>query len=70
MRSGRRYHMTPVLRELHWLPFELGVNYKVLMYTYKAMHNILPSYLTRLVNKGKTVSKPVSYKDFACGTVR
>ena len=30
MRSGCRDHMTPVLRELHWLPFD-----KVLVYTYK-----------------------------------
>ena len=55
MRSGRRDHMTPVLRELHWLPLELRVNYKVLMYTYKAMHNMAPSYLTCLVNKSKPV---------------
>ena len=55
MRSGRRNHMTPVLRELHWLPFELYVNYKVLMYAYKGMHNMAPSYLTCLVNKSKSV---------------
>ena len=43
--------MTRVLCKLYWLPFELRVNYKVLMYTYEAMHNMAPSYLTCLVNK-------------------
>ena len=33
MCSGRRDHMTPVLRKLHWPPFELQVNYKVLNYS-------------------------------------
>ena len=53
MRSGRNYHMTPVLRELHGLPFEIHVNYKVHMYTYKAMQDMAPSYLTCLLIKSK-----------------
>ena len=40
MRSGYRDHMTHVLHKLHLLPFELRVDYNVLMYTDKAIHNI------------------------------
>ena len=41
---------TYIYTHTHWSLFELRVHYKVLMYTYKAMHNIAPSYLTCLVN--------------------
>ena len=55
MRSGRRDHMTPVLRKLHRVPFKLRVNYKVRMYAYKVIHTMAPSYLNCSIN----VSKPV-----------
>ena len=44
-----------MLCKLHWLPFELTVNYKVCMYTYKAIRNMVPSYPNCLIN----VCKPV-----------
>ena len=55
MCSGRRNHMTSVLRKLHWPPFELRVNYKVLMHTYKTMHNMVPFYFNCLINVSKSV---------------
>ncbi|KAF7246206.1 NIPA-like protein 2 [Varanus komodoensis] len=40
--TGRYAHMTPVLRQLHWLPIEVRAQFKVLVITYKALG---PGYL-------------------------
>jgi len=34
-RTGRREHITPVLRELHWLPVRRRVDFKLAMFMYK-----------------------------------
>jgi hypothetical protein len=48
-RTRRREHISPVLIELHWLPVEYRAMYKVLMYTYKALHGLAPQYICELV---------------------
>ena len=48
-RTARHDHITPVLRELHWLPIHSRIDYKILMYTYKALHGDAPSYLTDMI---------------------
>ena len=35
-------HITPVLKDLHWLPVEQRIEYKVLLLTYKALHGKAP----------------------------
>ncbi|KAK2189960.1 hypothetical protein NP493_92g03003 [Ridgeia piscesae] len=45
MRSPRSDSATPLLRELHWLPIVCRVDFKLLVFTYKAMHNDAPVYL-------------------------
>jgi hypothetical protein len=42
-------HITPVLRELHWLPVVFRIEFKVLVLTFKCMKNIAPMYLCNLV---------------------
>ncbi|KAF7235017.1 C-type lectin domain family 2 member D, partial [Varanus komodoensis] len=37
--------MTPVLRQLHWLPIEIRAQFKVLVMTYKALNSLGPGYL-------------------------
>ncbi|KAF7247445.1 Acyl-CoA synthetase family member 2, mitochondrial [Varanus komodoensis] len=37
--------MTPVLRQLHWLPIEVQAQFKVLVITYKALNGLGPGYL-------------------------
>ena len=47
----RKYdHITPVLRDLHWLPVEQRVTFKVLLLTFKALHGQAPSYLSELIS--------------------
>ena len=41
-RVPRRYHITPVLHTLHWLPIKCRVQCKVLILTHKAIHSEEP----------------------------
>ncbi|KAF7250183.1 putative RNA-directed DNA polymerase from transposon BS [Varanus komodoensis] len=43
--TERYVHMTPVLRQLHWLPIEVRAQFKVLVMTYKALNGLGPGYL-------------------------
>ena len=47
--TGSRQHITPVLQQLHWLPVQQRIHYKVLLITYKALNNLAPPYLTDLL---------------------
>ena len=48
-RSTKRTHITPVLKELHWLPISSRIQYKLLITTFKAIHGTCPSYLSELI---------------------
>ena len=41
-RTGRREHITPVLRELHWLPVRCRVDFKLATFMYKTLHGQIP----------------------------
>ena len=41
--------MSRALMELHWLLVDKGIEYKLLLYTYKALHGLVPWYLCELV---------------------
>ena len=43
------YHATPLLRELHWLPVKQRIDYKVLLFCFKAKNSLSPEYLSMLL---------------------
>ena len=43
-------HVTPILRELHWLPIHHRTTFKILLLTYKILHRQAPSYLSDLIS--------------------
>ena len=43
--AHRFCHITPILRDLHWLPIRAHINFKVLLITFKALHGLAPQYL-------------------------
>jgi len=44
--SARKYeHVTPLLRDLHWLLVPQRVEYKLAMLVYRCLHGLAPSYL-------------------------
>jgi len=38
-------HITPILRELHWLPVRKRIVYKLAVTVYKCLHGLAPPYL-------------------------
>ena len=42
-------HITPVLKQLHWLPVEIRTDYKICLLTYKCLHQMVPLYLQDLI---------------------
>ena len=48
--SSRRDHITPVLKNLHWLPIKSRITFKILLLTYKILNGQSPSYLTSLIS--------------------
>ena len=49
-RTRRRDHITPILKDLHWLPVSERVGYKVLTLTYRSLHGLAPVYLQTLLH--------------------
>ena len=47
--TSRSSHITPVLRELHWLPVTHRIIFKVALLTFKAQHGLAPLYLSELL---------------------
>ena len=48
--GGKYEHITSLLRELHWLPVEHRINFKLLLITFKALNNLAPSYVSNLLH--------------------
>ena len=53
-RTGRRSHITPVQKELYWLPVHRRIQYKILSHTYRAIHHQSPVYLSDLQTVPRT----------------
>ncbi len=47
--TKKRSHITPVLKDLHWLPVGYRIVYKLMLFVYKALHNMTPDYITHLL---------------------
>jgi len=53
---GRKYeHITPLLKELQWLPVEQRIVFKIPLLTFKALHNLSPTYIRDLRRTYKPV---------------
>ena len=48
-RSRKFDHITPLLIELHWLPVEQRIIFKILLFTFKVVNGLAPSYLSELL---------------------
>ena len=42
---GRREHITPVLRQLHWLPVSRRIDFKLAVLMYQISRGLAPAYL-------------------------
>ena len=60
--TTRKYdHITPILGDLHWLPVNFRVQFK--LQVYKTLHDLAPSYLSSKLslrpNKGRRSDNPL-----------
>ena len=44
-------HITPYLIDLHWLPVEFRIKFKVLLFVFKALNGMAPRYISDLIRK-------------------
>ena len=51
--TKRKEHITPALKDLHWVPVRSCIVFKILLLTYKALSGHSPTYLTFLFNAYK-----------------
>jgi len=42
-------HITPVLKQFHWLPVRYHIVFKILLLVYKALNGTAPSYISELL---------------------
>ena len=52
-----RDHISPILRDLHWLPVKSRIMYKILLLTYKCIHGCAPLYL-QVAHHQKNLAQP------------
>ena len=55
MRKRKFDHITPILRELHWLPVEKRIEFKILLLAYKCLNGLAPTYLSELLDSYQPV---------------
>ena len=50
-RVKKRQHITPTLKQLHWLPVVYRIKFKVALVTYKSLNGFAPPYVTNLLSR-------------------
>ena len=53
--------ITPILQDLHWLPVNLRISYKLMLYIYKSINGYSPSYLTQMLEMKE---RPIRLRQF------
>ena len=48
--TSRHSHISPVLCSLHWLPVRYRVDFKILMFAFKALNGLAPPYLSEILS--------------------
>ena len=73
--APRRSHAHPLLKELHWLPVEQRICYKLAVLTFKIRHTSAPAYLsrhirarsgTRSLRSSAVTFLDVPFRSFSC----
>lgn len=52
-RSKKYEHISPVMKQLHWLPVSSRITYKILLITFKALNGLAPGYISDLLQAYK-----------------
>ena len=63
LKRSKFEHSAPLLFQLHWLPIQRRIDYKILLITYKACNNLAPAYITSLLIPANTLERLRSAED-------
>ena len=47
--SSKFCHITPILYDLHWLPVQSRIHYKILLLVFKSLNKLAPEYMSNLL---------------------
>ena len=47
--TPRICHITPILKDLHWLPIKYRIEFKIVLLTFKCLYGLAPQYLVDLI---------------------
>ena len=49
-REQKFCHVTPLIKELHWLPIKYRIEFKILLITFKILNFLAPTYLSSFIS--------------------
>ena len=68
---ARKYdHITPIQIDLHWLPVKYRIEFKLLLFTYKAINKLATKYISELIKEYKPQRQLRSASQFQLKDVR
>ena len=44
-------HITPILMDLHWLPVNEHIQFKILLLTFKSLNGLAPVYIDEMIQR-------------------
>ena len=47
--TPRTCHITPILKDLHWLPIKYRIEFKIVLLIFKCLYGLAPQYLVDLI---------------------
>ena len=47
--TSRICHITPILKDLHWLPIKYRIEFKIVLLTFKCLYGLAPQHLVDLI---------------------
>ncbi len=56
-------HISEDLEEMHWLPINARIEFKILLLTWKSLHDQGPTYLTEILRKHNRNTQRLPYKE-------
>jgi hypothetical protein len=63
MLEPKQCHITPILKELHWLPVKQRIVFKILLTVFKALNELAPTYLVEMLTKKPTSARSMRSND-------
>ena len=47
----KHHHITPILMDLHWLPVNERIQFKILLLTFKSLNGLAPGYIDEMIQR-------------------